>query len=250
VPLYRDDRAAGVALISEPERQRLAALEREIAPNLQAFITTGKALAEIRDRRLYRESCTSFGHYCEARWGLSRAHANRLIDAAETAKMLPSAEKIHAEGLKLNERLVRELNELRKSRPELVAQTFETVVRALPNATHREMRRAVSAVLRTPAAKGGVAEAIQSAIATGHGRSEPGLPLASCPACQKQRRLCAEHRRQHKRTRALMHALQAIAELPQPSTVASWMTPKDRAEIERLCERALAWCKSLRQAAG
>jgi hypothetical protein len=43
----------------------------------------GNALLEIRERRLYREQFSRFEDYCQDRWNWSRAHAYRLIDAAQ-----------------------------------------------------------------------------------------------------------------------------------------------------------------------
>ena len=49
---------------------------------LATFVEVGRALAEIRDQRLYRASHRTFEEYCHERWLLSRTRAYRLIDAA------------------------------------------------------------------------------------------------------------------------------------------------------------------------
>jgi hypothetical protein len=67
----------------------LADLEARIERGLRTFIEVGSALLEIRDRRLYRETgYTEFDAYCRERWGFSRQHAHRQIEAAEVAGLL------------------------------------------------------------------------------------------------------------------------------------------------------------------
>ena len=52
----------------EPELARLAELERTIATELSAYVAAGRALLEIRDRRLYRAAeFPVFRAYLEAR---------------------------------------------------------------------------------------------------------------------------------------------------------------------------------------
>ena len=48
----------------------------------RAFIEVGLALAEIRDRRFYRERFATFQECCQGRFQISRAHGYRLIAQA------------------------------------------------------------------------------------------------------------------------------------------------------------------------
>jgi hypothetical protein len=64
--------------------QSLIELEAVIDRGLGTFVEVGAALLTIRDERLYREAYDSFEGYCLQRWGFKRAHAYRLIEAAET----------------------------------------------------------------------------------------------------------------------------------------------------------------------
>lgn len=48
----------------------------------KAFYLAGAALRELRDRRLYRSTHKTFEDYCRDRFGFSRRHPYRLIDAA------------------------------------------------------------------------------------------------------------------------------------------------------------------------
>lgn len=67
------------------QRSRLAELEGLIERGLQMV---GGALREIRDERLYLETHATFEAYCRERWGYSRAHGYRLIEAAEVAEIV------------------------------------------------------------------------------------------------------------------------------------------------------------------
>ncbi len=66
----------------------LAELEVIIEWGLATFIEVGQALLEIRDQKLYREQHRTFEDYCRQRWGFSRVHAHRLMEAANVAEIL------------------------------------------------------------------------------------------------------------------------------------------------------------------
>ncbi|RCJ40808.1 hypothetical protein A6769_39505 [Nostoc punctiforme NIES-2108] len=65
-------------LTEEEQRDRLH-LERKVE---RAFFEAGKALTELRDRRLYRSTHKTFEDYCRDRFGHSRQQSNYLIAAA------------------------------------------------------------------------------------------------------------------------------------------------------------------------
>lgn len=75
-------------VLTEPERYRLADLEETIGHGLQTFVEVGTALAEVRDSRLYRAEWDTFENYCDARWGLERSSAYRLIEAASVVSAI------------------------------------------------------------------------------------------------------------------------------------------------------------------
>jgi len=106
-------------VMSIRESQRLAELEKTIARGKKTFVEVGLALAEIRDLRLYKREYGSFSEYCQAKWGWEKAHAYRLIDAAEVAKVSPMGDKI------TNERAARELA---KVEPDQRAGVIQAVV--------------------------------------------------------------------------------------------------------------------------
>lgn len=85
--------------LTRKEQQYLARCEAALVAAGKAFVAAGKALSSIREGRLYRGTHSSFEQYVEEVWDISRATANRWIDAWPLGKALPKA----------NERQVRPL---------------------------------------------------------------------------------------------------------------------------------------------
>lgn len=88
-----------VSALSAPEMDELARCESVIEAGLKTFVEVGLALLAIRDQRLYREWYGTFEDYCRERWDMGRAHAYRLMDAADVVQnlspigdMLPATE--------------------------------------------------------------------------------------------------------------------------------------------------------------
>ena len=81
---------AAVALepISLPESRDLIALEKVIERGLETFVQVGEALAEIRDRKLFRTEHPTFAEYCKAKWKMSDRRARQLMDAAEVTSTI------------------------------------------------------------------------------------------------------------------------------------------------------------------
>lgn len=77
--------------LTAAERDRLGQLEAVVDNGLDTFRRVGAALTEIRDARLYRQTHTTFEAYCAAKWGFGRAHAYRLIAAADVVSKLETA---------------------------------------------------------------------------------------------------------------------------------------------------------------
>ena len=55
-------------------------LETQIDDNFKGAFTLAAALAEIREKRLYREDYKTFEEYCKTRWDYSRSYCERLAD--------------------------------------------------------------------------------------------------------------------------------------------------------------------------
>lgn len=67
----------------------LEALEAVIEADRTAYTTVGIALAQIRDRKLHKQ--TSFETYCVERWGLKGRRGNQFIVSAKAAADLNEA---------------------------------------------------------------------------------------------------------------------------------------------------------------
>jgi hypothetical protein len=77
--------------LTAAETDRLVELERAVDRGLQTFVEVGQALAEIRERKLYRASHDTFERYCRERWGFTRRRALQFIDAAAVTTLVVNA---------------------------------------------------------------------------------------------------------------------------------------------------------------
>ncbi len=102
--------------LTQADRRRLASLERTIEKGLPTCIEVARALAEIRDTRLYMESHATFEEYLKGRWNLERRHAYRLINAAKVAKRVSLVSRGTQTPPILTERAARELNRVSADR--------------------------------------------------------------------------------------------------------------------------------------
>lgn len=101
------------SILSFQEARELAALENTIASGVRHFVAVGEALEAVRSARLYRGTHGTFEAYCAQRWGLSKAHVYRLMDASEVVRQLETQRKTSPIGdvsvLPINEAQAREL---------------------------------------------------------------------------------------------------------------------------------------------
>lgn len=97
--LGRKSTPTGPAPLNDTERQLLTDAETIIGRHVLSYTQVGKALGIIRDKQLYREKFATFEDYVSEKWKMDRAHAYRLIQAAEVARNLsptgdvPSSER-------------------------------------------------------------------------------------------------------------------------------------------------------------
>jgi hypothetical protein len=63
----------------------------------QAFYQAGKALAQLRQRRLYRSTHKTFEAYCQDRFGFTRRHSDCLIAGAVVVENLQQMRTIHSQ---------------------------------------------------------------------------------------------------------------------------------------------------------
>jgi hypothetical protein len=78
---------AEVTSTEQTTEPTLEELEAVVATGLESFAAAGRALAAIKDRRLYREVGT-WSQYLETRWHLTNDYATKLINAAIIATEL------------------------------------------------------------------------------------------------------------------------------------------------------------------
>lgn len=76
--------------LTSSEKTRFAELEGTVETHLESFLAAGRALSEIRSRRLYRENFVTFDRYVQDRWGLHRSRADDLIRSFGCAELLLS----------------------------------------------------------------------------------------------------------------------------------------------------------------
>lgn len=109
--------------LTTSEAALLATHERTIKTTQGAFIACGKALADIREQKLYRATFDSFEGYCQTRWGWGRQRALQLIEAAETVASLPP----DTAAAVTTERVARALKDVPKEdRPAVVAASISS----------------------------------------------------------------------------------------------------------------------------
>jgi len=87
----RPDEAQGLLdleALTAPEQDELHRCEAVIEEGRLAFLEVGNALATVREKRLYRATHRTFEDYVQQRWDMGRAHAYRLLDAAQVVGAL------------------------------------------------------------------------------------------------------------------------------------------------------------------
>ena len=77
---------SGLIDLATHETKSLDFQEATIEKGRKTFVEVGKALAKIRDGKLYRETHTTFEAYCQERWGWNRDRAYKLIEGAEVSE--------------------------------------------------------------------------------------------------------------------------------------------------------------------
>jgi hypothetical protein len=76
------DNAIQPSILSDEERKLFAEHQRFITQARFSGPEASKRLAEIRDRKLYRERFRTFEGFCRTRWNLSKRRAEKLIEEA------------------------------------------------------------------------------------------------------------------------------------------------------------------------
>lgn len=93
---------------------RLAELEAVITRGFQTFIEVGEALAEIREKELWRGRYTSWSDYLDQRWDFKTSRARQIINGAHTARLVQTVTDVTL----LNECQARKVNSALAAFPE------------------------------------------------------------------------------------------------------------------------------------
>ena len=84
---------AGPVQSTPATQPTLLELEAIVETGLRTYQSVGATLDQIHSRRLYKPQYKSFKAYLAQRWGISRAHAYRLMAAYQIAEMSPIGDK-------------------------------------------------------------------------------------------------------------------------------------------------------------
>jgi hypothetical protein len=156
----QEERAAAsqVRRALQHQGHTLVELEAVIARGLDTFVEVGAALAEIRERQLYRhQGFDRFEDYCRDRWQLGRSRAYQLMDASQVVSLMSTI--VDTDGVPLpppaNEAQARELVPVLKQQGDAAAEatwrevTDQAAERGSPP-TAAQIREVVAARLDPP----------------------------------------------------------------------------------------------------
>lgn len=112
------------------EWKRLEQLEGVVVENFKSFVQAGQALAEIRDRQLYRERDITFDRYVKGLFDIGARRAYQLIDAANVVQNVNNcSQDIYIDMVPMNEAQARPLARLR---PEQQVSVWKAAVEQAP----------------------------------------------------------------------------------------------------------------------
>lgn len=138
-----DVSAVEVPELTEDEQSDRLILERKVE---RAFFVAGKALMELRDRRLYRSTHRTFEEYCKDRFGYSRRQPYLLMDAAVVFDNLVENCDRNDHILPTNEWQIRPLSKLEPDiQPEAWEQAVESANGKVPS--HRIVKDVVQRIM-------------------------------------------------------------------------------------------------------
>ena len=111
--------------LTDEEKTRFKECEQIIKADLKTFLQVGRALAEIHDYRLYRETHKTFEKYCKDVWDLGQSTAYQKIDGYNAVALLEQKSSAIAELssnqdqknilITINEAQARQLTKLKKN---------------------------------------------------------------------------------------------------------------------------------------
>ncbi len=119
--------------LSVQEEKRLEQLESVVVENFRTFVQVGQALAEIRERKLYRMKAMTFEKYCKELFDIAKSRAYQLINAASVI------ENVHPGGQNDDEDITRffvsekQVRPLTKLKPEQQVLVCRAAIESAPN---------------------------------------------------------------------------------------------------------------------
>lgn len=130
--------------LSLTEQTELQEMEGIIETGLRTFYEVGRAMATIRDSRLYREAYDTFEEYCKDRWDMGINYADRLL---RSTKVIENIKSVPMGTKPANERQTRPLTKL--GTKQLQQEAWEKVVETAPEGkvTARHVSKVVSEML-------------------------------------------------------------------------------------------------------
>ncbi|WP_392476512.1 hypothetical protein [Nostoc sp. C110] len=135
--------AVEVTELTQEEQSDRLHLERKVE---RAFFEAGKALMELRDRKLYRSTHKTFEEYCRDRFGHNRRQSYLLMDAAVIFDNLEQKCDRSDHILPTNEWQIRPLSKLDPDiQPEAWEQAVESAKGKVPS--HRIVKDAVQRIM-------------------------------------------------------------------------------------------------------
>jgi hypothetical protein len=135
--------------LTNAERTRLAELESGVERTLNSFLECGRALCEIRNKRLYRGQYGTWEDYCTRKWGLGYSRANDLIRSTEVAEHLLSGPAAPGKDAVLALNLSADtLRPLQKLEPELQSAVWRLASRVSEHPTQHVVSKIVRVVQR------------------------------------------------------------------------------------------------------
>lgn len=151
--------------ITLSESKRLCELEAVVTANLPSCFELGKALAEIRDCRLYRSEFDTFADYCRSKWDFTDSRARQLIAAAEVQETVTTVTLS-------SERAARELGKVDPDKREEVAKkaaaTGKVTAKSIKEAARFSHKQ--SATTEAPQSQAPCGDEASSEAPEGHGQ--------------------------------------------------------------------------------
>ena len=109
-------------ILSPDEAALKTACVSAVREGLEGFAKVGRALLEIRESRLYRDTHATFVDFCAAEFGLKKRRAYQLIEAAAVVEESPECEKFCT-----SESQIREIGKVEpEKRAEVMAKAAES----------------------------------------------------------------------------------------------------------------------------